>query len=461
MTPAPAGRPATGNGATEPGTARTVTPLRRALTTRGKAVLGGAGMAACAGIALGYPELIGLGVAGVAAIATALGSVARPPRVRVERQVSPDRVSRGTGVAARLEVASDQHRTTPAMAAHDYAGGVPVPCRVPPLRRGTPRLLETVLPTARRGIVRSGPLRFDLRDAFGLAHRVITVGPTSALYVRPRRVELPEVAASLARSLDGPDSDTAMDGTLSFNSLREYVPGDELRRVHWRASAHAGKLVVKQYIDTAHAAVAVILDDLVTDPAYDIVPGPGETAQRQDRRPGQTASPAVMARTAAIEEAFEAAVDCAASIAAIAAAQGQPLRLHNAAGESLLPVTARRGGCTVEDVLDALTLVVPVAAGAVMTVPGPQTPDPLPEALRRLAGSSRGSLAAVVTTRPLGWLSDSLRVLSGGYARVIAVQVTSDPAAALGATRRGRILIATIQQPEDLPNALLRARATA
>jgi len=406
--------------------ARTVTPLHKAMTSRGKAMLGGAVVVAAAGIALRYPELVGLGAAGVTAVAAALGLVARPPRVRVERQVSPDRVSRGTRIAAKLLVASGQRRAVPAMAARDLAGGVPVPCQVARLRPGGSRPVETRLPTGRRGIVRSGPLSFDHRDAFGLAHRVITIGPVSDLYVRPRPVELPAVAASLARSLDGPDSDTTMDGTLSFNSLREYVPGDELRRVHWRASAHAGKLVVKQYIDTAHAAMAVVLDEQVADPAQDTA------------------------------EAFEAAVDCAASLAAVAAAHGQPLRLLNAAGESLLPVTARRGGATVDDVLDALTPVALIVVPATMAAP-----DPLPGALRRLAGSGRGSLAAVITTRSTGRLSDSLRLLAEGYARVIAVQVTTDPAAAVGATRTGRVVRATVRQPEDLPHALIQARAAA
>ena len=234
-------------------------------------------------------------------------------------------------------------------------------------------------------MVPSGPLLVERADAFGLTHRTLDTGQASELYVRPRAISLPEIAASLARSVDGPQSDTTMEGTLAFHALREYVPGDELRHVHWRASAHAGKSLVKQHVDTAHAALAVVLD---------LVAAPGE--------PGA--------------EAFEVAVDCAASVAASAASRRYPVILvDTSTGESLLPGArcAAVGGCTVDDVLDALTKVT--------TVPGPA--DPLPDVLRRLAAGPRGSLAVVISVRPMDWLADALRRLAGGYARVLAVHV--------------------------------------
>jgi len=438
--------PAASSGARGSGR-NTVTPLYAALTLRGRVLLGGAAALVIAGLVLRYPELVGLGVAGIAAVAAALASVARAPAVSVERVVSPSRVARGGQAWAQLVIRNDSRWSLPAVLARDPAGPDAATVPVPRLRSGQAHEARTPLPTARRGVVPSGPLLIERDDPFGLAHRILNTGHASELYVRPRAVELPEIAASLARSVDGPQSDTTMEGTLAFHTLREYVPGDELRHVHWRATAHAGKLVVKQHVDTAHASLAVVLD--VKVPAGD----GGGRGRRRRLAPAGAEAPL----PAGVTEAFEVAVDCAASVAAIAAAQRQPLQLMNTAGESLLPRTVqRRGGCTVDDVLDALTRVTPAAGGS----PGPGG-DPLPDVLRRLSAGRRGSLAVVISTRPTGWLADSLRLLASCYARVLAVHVIDATVPPASATRTGRVLWVTVKQADELAAALLRARAAA
>ncbi len=47
---------------------------------------------------------------------------------------------------------------------------------------------------------------------------------------------------------------------LAFHALREYQPGDDRRYVHWRSSAKAGKLLVRQFLDTRRSHVAVLVD---------------------------------------------------------------------------------------------------------------------------------------------------------------------------------------------------------
>ena len=58
----------------------------------------------------------------------------------------------------------------------------------------------------------------------------------------------------------GVPSDQVSMSDLAFHALREYVPGDDLRHVHWRSSARAGQLLVRQYHDTRRTHATLLVD---------------------------------------------------------------------------------------------------------------------------------------------------------------------------------------------------------
>lgn len=45
-----------------------------------------------------------------------------------------------------------------------------------------------------------------------------------------------------------------------FSGLREYQPGDSPKNIHWKASARAEKLIVKEYEENLPAGVSIVLD---------------------------------------------------------------------------------------------------------------------------------------------------------------------------------------------------------
>jgi hypothetical protein len=101
-------------------------------------------------------------------------------------------------------------------------------------------------------------------DPLGLARRDVEWHAGEELYVRPLVVLLEPLAAGVVSDLEGVPSEQLSVSDLAFHALREYVPGDDLRHVHWRSSAKASTLLVRQYLETRRSHATVLLDD---DPA--------------------------------------------------------------------------------------------------------------------------------------------------------------------------------------------------
>jgi uncharacterized protein (DUF58 family) len=85
------------------------------------------------------------------------------------------------------------------------------------------------------------------------------------LLVYPARGRLARPAASPGRPVAARAGIPNITGFLAedFRSLREYHPGDSLRRVHWRASAHRGELHVRELERERFAPTLILLDSRI------------------------------------------------------------------------------------------------------------------------------------------------------------------------------------------------------
>ena len=113
-----------------------------------------------------------------------------------------------------------------------------------------------------RGRYHLGPLRASTRFPFGLFSRTITLGEPETLVVLPRLGRLTQGWAARRReALAGTDRRRQQPGTEGdFYGVREWRSGDGQRLIHWRTSARAGKLVVRQFERPRSRDVAVVLD---------------------------------------------------------------------------------------------------------------------------------------------------------------------------------------------------------
>jgi uncharacterized protein (DUF58 family) len=290
------------------------------VTQRGVGLLVAAAVLLAAGFVLGYPELTVVGSTAVVALGFGVCYAAWRPRLTVTRSADPDRVMRGEASRVTLRVRNASRLRGATLVAHDRCGATTVPVPLLKLRAGAATSVDYPVPTERRGVVRIGPLRVVRRDPLGLLTLPRSHGDVSQVWVYPKVHPLTAVPVGIARSLDG-RVDRVPQGTITFDTLREYVVGDELRHVHWRTTARVGELMVREHVDTSLPRLVVLLDDRLA--AY-----PGAGRERAS-------------------DAFEAACEAAASIVMAAFREELPVALHLVAGD-------HAGGKTAQPLLDLL-----------------------------------------------------------------------------------------------------------
>jgi hypothetical protein len=111
----------------------------------------------------------------------------------------------------------------------------------------------------RRGIVTVGPVESYRGDPLGLMERSIRWTESVDVCVHPPWLELRTDSPGTIRDLEGQPTSHLSDRDISFHALREYVPGDDVRNIHWLASARLANLVVKQFADTRRVRCVIVL----------------------------------------------------------------------------------------------------------------------------------------------------------------------------------------------------------
>lgn len=142
----------------------------------------------------------------------------------------------------------------------DAGAGTLVELAIPLLGARESTRLPVALPAGERGVVRVGPTTVTRGDPLGLLRRELSWRERHLVHVHPRTVPLPQHTAGFVRDLEGRSGRRLTDADLAFHAVREYAPGDELRHVHWKATAKTGTLMVRQYEESQSARMGVIFD---------------------------------------------------------------------------------------------------------------------------------------------------------------------------------------------------------
>jgi uncharacterized protein (DUF58 family) len=117
---------------------------------------------------------------------------------------------------------------------------------IPPKRRDERVSLSVLLHRAPRGSYEAPALRVAFTDLLGLTSAPVASLATAKLRILPA-VRPAEVVAPPPSNTEEPDilSRPHRFPTEDLFRFREYVPGDDTRRIHWAMSLRAGRMIVK------------------------------------------------------------------------------------------------------------------------------------------------------------------------------------------------------------------------
>ena len=135
------------------------------------------------------------------------------------------------------------------------------PRTVVSMRSGGTIFWDAATECNRRGLFHTGPITITTGDPFGLFRFRRQHGEPHSLLVYPSPEELPYFSVPPAQ-LSGGSNIRQQTNNLTSNAagVREYMPGDEFNRIHWRTTARVGRPMVKTFDIDPSSQIWLVLD---------------------------------------------------------------------------------------------------------------------------------------------------------------------------------------------------------
>lgn len=267
----------------------------------------------------------------------------------------------------------------------------------------------------RRGVYEIGPLVAITSDPLGLTERELVVAEKFELLVHPRIEFVSD--RPLTRQLEDPPIRPPVSkpwpSGMEFYGMREYKPGDDLRRIVWRASARTGKIMVREAEQGITDHITIIVD----------------TDRGSHSKDGE------------YSESFETGIRAAASLGVRHLVQGYEIRVETNAGALTRTLRGPNAQLSLLDSFTRLDLAR----------------DPLNKVIHRLIADPRRDAHNILVTPKLGQTEAAqLRILLNKGVSILVVALLWDEenaetpgvAAALGCQVVG------VHPGQDLSSAL-------
>ncbi len=221
------------------------------------------------GYSLGWIEFVVVGWSGLVLLVVAVVYLVGRGSFTVTLSTAHSRVVTGDPAMGIVKIANPHRRRVLGALVEVPVGEALATVTMPSLAGHAVFSHEFAVPTRRRGVVNIGPVRTIRADPIGLVRREIIWTAPQELYIHPRTISVPSTTTGFIRDLEGNPTRQISDSDVSFHALREYLPGDERRYIHWKSTARTGTYMVRQFEETRRSHLIIALSLARADYAND------------------------------------------------------------------------------------------------------------------------------------------------------------------------------------------------
>lgn len=180
--------------------------------------------------------------------------------LEVDVRVPQTRTVVGRSIVGEIEVRPPGAGRAPSTVVEMPVGDSLAQFFVPPIASQRSWTEVFAIPARRRGVIVLGPVRTVRADPLGLIRRVKELAAPIEVIVHPQTLRVPFDATGFQADIEGVVTAKLSSSDVSFHALRDYVPGDDRRNVHWPTTARTGRLVVRQFEETRRSHHLLVLD---------------------------------------------------------------------------------------------------------------------------------------------------------------------------------------------------------
>jgi uncharacterized protein (DUF58 family) len=140
--------------------------------------------------------------------------------------------------------------------------GIAKTIELPPLKPNSKTNITGEITPSHRGVMKLVSLTIGRPDPFGLFNACKTISLSQSVLILPQLYQLPPIQLPGLRKYQsgGVALASSVGDAEEFRSLREYRPGDSIRKIHWKSWAKTGKPIIKEEQDEFFVRHALILD---------------------------------------------------------------------------------------------------------------------------------------------------------------------------------------------------------